>query len=1691
MSWCINHWVATHGVIDITKSSLLPCAIVFATLSAIALGWPSSARADAVIPNVQQGVPGSLLAGPVDPDMGRLAVITYLGGHIITVPETPGSEPGDHQIVQAWDLSDPSNPQLVAPTNPNDNGGHFGRTGNPLLAHGSISRGNEVFIGLNTENSNDGQPGYLGFDSVRLNADGSLTHARWSGPNPPPLIDRNGSPVLNGSGFQDYANWSTKGSMMRPWSVGDNWSYNDNLQNVTRLTLRNRLLAQWDIVAETGVAGFGNFLGNLLIYASDQRATGVAVYDAADIFFDPATNEWKPRLLDVLNTPPGSGGIGGYWSEISGHYLVIGRQRESGNPASFNGMQVVDFSDPTDLKLHCQTELLNPEGDSFYTLEASPRYVGLQDNYAFLDNFKVNIETCQVVAIADISDGQRTDTECFFGFENCPKRIIHAGEYSRVVGNLWVTGGFPIQPDLDGMGIWVHQSAPDTNPPYIAHQVPAVGQTNYPINAPLGFSIPETLRSETLITNQTALADQTETLTLVEVDGGSVQIDYVLSHQGVLTVNPIDGLQPDTTYEVSFTSGIEDAAGNPMAANSFRFSTGSSIEEETPSVPVLDDVSVSPAGSIAAGSSVLVSLIASNAAEYLITIDGEEDQWTNSNSRSIRFDTPGTFFVNARARNSAGSSAVIRVEIVVNSATEDAEPGLNSSQLVCDQDEGAVWVVNPDNNSVTVLNADTLDRMEEIFGPTDPQALAQVDDEIWVVARGADEILIFDRSSNNLKKRINTGYGTAPSGIVAHPDSDAVFVTFYGTGELARFSRSTPEATAETIDLAPTVKTMAMTPDGDRLLVARLISGEHWGEVFEIDTNVFKLSHTYRLHKHFVADTANDGRGKPNYLTSMVVSGQTNRAYIVAKKDNVDRGLLAGLDQDLDDDNSVRAMGMVLDLSARQELTEERIDFDNTSSLSALAMSPDSQYLYIAEQGKNSVLAMRLTADGRFSGDTNTYRSGLAPQGLCVDSSSGKLFAKNFTDRSVSAFDLSASRNSPTVQTTATVTEETLAPDELAGLKLFYNAFEGLNESNPIGRMSAEGYISCASCHLDAGHDGNTWDFTGRGEGLRNNIALQGRGGIRFGQLHWSANFDEVQDFNQDIRNAFKGRGFLSAEQLRITDDPLGTPKASLSEELDSLAAYLASLGKSTLPRSPARVGDGQLSSSALAGAALFASEGCADCHAGRARSDNQIHNVGTQTNNSGSRAGEALPGIKTPSLLGAFASGPYFHNGQAQSLSDVFTTAGGDTLQTDDLDLYWNFNVEEVRQSNFSYLRAGGGFLMLGNDSLFGRWETYNSGVAGPGKVRVRYGSSTEGGVLVVRIDDVEAGRIDLQRLPTPQGQDALFVESTTVDVEFPADGNNLSFEYLGDGQVIIDEITVSTSADLELAQVHTRAAQLTGEQQTDLVNYVNSLDQMSAPEDLDTDIFGAGDANDQDHSDLLLAVLPGSRSTQVGDTVTAFATMLNPGAARSNCGLTPSTEVPADFTFRATNGAINERQDVAAGGAINFVISFTPTSAFSARQVAFAFDCAATPSGRTIAGVNTLLLSASDQPVADVIAIALTSSDNGIVELNQNVGAFAVATANLGAETSIRATATAGSVPVSVTLCQTNPQTGACINPAIPSISSTVTIPTNATPTFSVFVSATQPIAFDPAQSRITVVFSDGSGAIRGMTSVAVQGF
>jgi mono/diheme cytochrome c family protein len=133
------------------------------------------------------------------------------------------------------------------------------------------------------------------------------------------------------------------------------------------------------------------------------------------------------------------------------------------------------------------------------------------------------------------------------------------------------------------------------------------------------------------------------------------------------------------------------------------------------------------------------------------------------------------------------------------------------------------------------------------------------------------------------------------------------------------------------------------------------------------------------------------------------------------------------------------------------------------------------------------------------------------------------------------------------------------------------------------------------------------------GEGLRNTITLNGRAGMSHGFLHWSANFDEVQDFEGQIRALAGGTGLMTDAAFATRSTPLGTTKAGVSADLDALAAYVASL--STFSQSPYRNADGTLTAAALQGKTVFQNKNCGSCHAGTNFTDSAtatLDNVGT-----------------------------------------------------------------------------------------------------------------------------------------------------------------------------------------------------------------------------------------------------------------------------------------------------------------------------------------------------------------------------------------------------------------------------------------------------------------------------------------------
>lgn len=251
-----------------------------------------------------------------------------------------------------------------------------------------------------------------------------------------------------------------------------------------------------------------------------------------------------------------------------------------------------------------------------------------------------------------------------------------------------------------------------------------------------------------------------------------------------------------------------------------------------------------------------------------------------------------------------------------------------------------------------------------------------------------------------------------------------------------------------------------------------------------------------------------------------------------------------------------------------------------------------------------------------------------------------------------------------------------------------------------------------------------------------------------------------------------------------------------------------------------------------------------------------------------------------------------------------------------------------------------------------------------------------------------------------------------------------------------------------------------------------------------------------------LVASVLPNSRSVQVGTPATLFATVLNPsGEMGVNCRIEPDTSVSGSFAFQATNpltnaptGSENAPVDIAPGGFQTFFVVLTPDAERAPGEVELNFLCDNLTLSKPITGVNTFTFSASNPAVPDVIALGATPTADGVVTLPaaSGVNVFTVASVNLGIGEALLVSADLSNpnVDASITMCQTDPVTSACMNPTVPTSEPIELMVSNqATPTFGVFVASTTDVPFDPANNRIFVRFNELNGAIRGSTSIALR--
>jgi YVTN family beta-propeller protein len=357
-------------------------------------------------------------------------------------------------------------------------------------------------------------------------------------------------------------------------------------------------------------------------------------------------------------------------------------------------------------------------------------------------------------------------------------------------------------------------------------------------------------------------------------------------------------------------------------------------------------------------------------------------------------------------------------------------------------------------------------------------------------------------------------------------------------------------------------------------------------------------------------------------------------------------------------------------------------------------------------------------------------QTGNIPTGIVVDEEGQLGFVNNQVNMSVSVLDLNGNTVIARDVPSSTPPEPgQFDHTRIVGQLVFFtalgvpdNGLVGLPVRDIIpldfrGKQSGDAWSSCGSCHDEGLADGVTWIF---GDGPRQTIPMDGlyskiNGAHDTRINNWSAARDSVTDFNNNSRGVQGGVGFASDPPFsaampnpNIFDHGISQ---GASEALDFETTWAQTIRtiNSPQPEDPAHLD---------AGAAVFEAN-CASCHGGAKWTKSQVlylnnpgftanpamggvprdpgvtataaqvqqyldttvdpnplvfleQNIGAfdptnpiEIRQNGAASLGAL-GINVPSLLGVGHNAPYFHNGLAQTLEEVFEIhqlPGGGTI--------------------------------------------------------------------------------------------------------------------------------------------------------------------------------------------------------------------------------------------------------------------------------------------------------------------------------------------------------------------------------------------------------------------------------------------
>ena len=568
------------------------------------------------------------------------------------------------------------------------------------------------------------------------------------------------------------------------------------------------------------------------------------------------------------------------------------------------------------------------------------------------------------------------------------------------------------------------------------------------------------------------------------------------------------------------------------------------------------------------------------------------------------------------------TSASFTVVAMLVLAANIAVAGSSNSLMDISTDGRLLACSNRDSGTVTIVDLAEHTKRHEIVVGEKPEGVTFVGDshDLATAVYGEDTVVFLNADTGNITA--TTSVFDEPYGVVSNTAGTRVFATLSYPGQVVEIDTSS-HAILRTFDAGPFARGLAIPKTNDRVYVTEY----HTSKVNAID-----------LTSGVVVDQWK-GTSTDNLARQLILNPNRPKIYLPHIRSRVTANHGSG---------SIFPYVSIVDTVEGDGKRRTRIPIDTvfsrqiTSNAWEVGVSPDATQLYVVFAGTDEMFACAIINDDyREISLRKRIPLGANPRAVRISPDNGTVYAYNALDFNVVAFDAESLNHVATIS----VTDNPLTEQILAGKKLFYSALQP---------MASRRWISCSSCHPDGEPDGRTWHNP---EGLRNTQSFAGMAWTH--PIHWSADRDEVQDFEHTIRGPLmQGKGLINGK----LHGSLGEPNSALSEQLDALTAYANSHKVALSPHAK-----GGLTDVAKRGREIFLSERtkCATCHSGPFFTDShptapdQIvrHDVGTGNDDSEKMG----PTYDTPTLLGIYRTAPYLHHGKAETLLDVLTTQNGD----------------------------------------------------------------------------------------------------------------------------------------------------------------------------------------------------------------------------------------------------------------------------------------------------------------------------------------------------------------------------------------------------------------------------------------------